>query len=81
MAPFSLELYSLLLSFFGISIFTIFWGKYFKVGLDQKDKIQALHNSQSYRIGGIINIIFILILVFIFGIFKKIPTFLYFSYL
>ena len=78
MALSNLELYSFLFGSLGTLVFTYFWGRYFKLGLDAKDKIQALHNSNSFRIGGIINIIFIIILVFIFDIFNELPIFIIF---
>ena len=63
----NLELYSFLFGLLGTFVFAKFWDRYIKLGLDEKDKIQALHKNNSYRIGGIINTIFIMMLIFIFS--------------
>ena len=74
----NLELYSFLFGLLGTFILTKFWERYFKLGLDDKNKIQALHNNNSYRIGGIINIFFIMVFIFVLDIFKEFPIFIIF---
>ncbi len=76
MLSYNLEIYSLMLGFFGTFLFSKFWIKYFNFGYDSCDKIQTTHVSSAIRIGGIINIIFIIFLCYFSNIFKEFPTIL-----
>ena len=76
MFSYNLELYSLIFGFFGTYLFSKFWIRYFNFGYDSHDKIQTIHVSSALRIGGIINIIFIIFLCNFSNIFKEFPTIL-----